>query len=260
LRKAITYHIINSMIDDAVEAILKPTPEAAGIGEQDLGHDRSRKMSQAEEYYEKTKNLIKQLPTEIQGLKYFPSLEPEISNDQDQPAFGWVSSEEISDDNLRVMRDVVSSLGADLHAAMEIGVNRNGERSMSRVIMDDRPAGSFYLGIDIEDKSYLNDPSTNTHTLQCSSGEQAVIRTLLKAMRIEQLDLLMIDGWHSVNMTVNDWRYAELVRPGGYVVLHDTNSHPGCVATFEAVDEALWEKQRFSIDKNDFGIATFKRK
>jgi len=43
------------------------------------------------------------------------------------------------------------------------------------------------------------------------------------------------------------------------VMLHDTNTHPGCVALFEAVDENLWIKQRFCTD-NDFGIATFRKR
>jgi hypothetical protein len=81
----------------------------------------------------------------------------------------------------------------------------------------------------------------------------------LRSQNIEKLDLIMIDGWHSVNMCVNDWQYTDLLSDHGMVILHDTNSHPGCVALFDAVDENLWIKERFCTN-NDYGIATFKRR
>lgn len=209
--------------------------------------------------YDELVGLITQRPTSIPGLKYFPDLEPTVSNDQDMPPFGWVSSVEVTDCNLAVMRQVVGQLGSNLSAALEIGVNRNGDRSMSRIIMDSRPQGSYYLGIDIEDKSYLDDPDNNTWTIRCSSDDRPAVMGKLQERGVEKLDLIMIDGWHSVNMCVNDWHYTELLSDHGIVILHDTNSHPGCVALFDAVDENLWIKERFCTN-SDFGIATFKRR
>lgn len=210
-------------------------------------------------YHDRVASLIQKRPTTVPGLKFFPDLEPHISNDQDMPPFGWVSSVEVSDCNLEIVRGAVRELGPHLSAVMEIGVNRNGERSMSRIIMDDRPPGSFYLGVDLDDKSYLNDAERNTHTLQCNSHEQSRIRDYLRNNGVNHLDLLFIDGWHSVNTCVNDWLYADLVRDGGIVILHDTNSHPGCVALYQAVDENAWVKERYCLE-NDFGIATFRRR
>ncbi len=210
--------------------------------------------------YSKIIELIKQRPTAIQGLKYFPDLEPEVDNDQDGPPFGWTAIQEISDCNRASVREVVEHLGESLRAAMEIGVDRSNVRSMSRIIMEGRPKGSFYLGIDLDDKSYLNDPDNNTWTLQCNSHDQNRVREFLKSKGIEQLDLLFIDGWHSVNTCVNDWRYTDMLRVGGMVLLHDSNGHPGCAALFDAVDENLYEKIRCCTDPSDFGIAAFKRK
>lgn len=213
-------------------------------------------MLSASEIYEKTRFLIKPLPTEIPGLKFFPSMEPEVSNDQDGPAFGWITNVEVSDCNLEVVRRVVSGLGNNLTAVMEIGVNRNGERSMSRVLMDERPQGSFYLGIDIDDKSYLDNPAENTWTLRTNSHDQEKVRSFIASKGVKKLDLLFIDGWHSVNTCVNDWRYTDLLSPNGVVILHDTNSHPGCVALFEAVSDLQYKKVRYCTE-NDFGIAVF---
>ena len=210
--------------------------------------------------YDKIIELIKPRPTTIQGLKYFPDIEPEFDNNQDEPPFGWTGLQEISDGNREIVRQAVKHLGANLTSAMEIGVDRSNAASMSRIIMEGRPTGSFYLGIDLVDKSYLNNAEANTWTLQCNSHDQTKIREFLSLRGITQLDLLFIDGWHSVNTCVNDWRYTDLLRPGGIVLLHDSNSHPGCAALFDAVDDTVYDKARYCTEDTDFGIAAFIRK
>lgn len=209
--------------------------------------------------YQRTRFHIKPRVTDVPGLRFFPNLEPDIDNDQDMPPYGWVSSVEVTDCNLSVVRSVVEELGTNLKAAMEIGVNRNGERSMSRVIMDERPKGSFYLGVDIEDKSYLDDPASNTWTIQSNSHDRDKITNFMLSKGIKQLDLLFIDGWHSINTCVNDWQFTELLSQNGVVILHDTNSHPGPIGLFEAINEDLYDKQRYCLE-NDFGIAVVRRK
>lgn len=209
--------------------------------------------------YQRTRFHIKPRPTNVDGLRFFPNMEPEIDNDQDMPPYGWVSQVEVTDCNLAIVRSVVEELGDNLNAAMEIGVNRNGERSMSRIIMDERPRGSFYLGVDIEDKSYLDDPSSNTWTIKANSHDQDGIRSFMASKGIKKLDLLFIDGWHSINTCVNDWAYADMLSPHGIVLLHDTNSHPGPIGLFEAINDDLYIKERHCLE-NDFGIAVVRRR
>ena len=210
--------------------------------------------------YNRIIELIKPRPTTIQGLRYFPDLEPQVNNDQDAPPFGWTGQQEISDGNRAIVTRTMEQLGSKLQAAMEIGVDRSNERSMSRIIMDQRPSGSFYLGVDIDDKRYLNNAEANTWTLQCNSHDQTIVREFIASKGVTQLDLLFIDGWHSVNTCVNDWRYTDLLRPGGIVLLHDSNSHPGCAALFDAVDDTVYDKARYCTEDTDFGIAVFIRK
>ena len=212
--------------------------------------------------YSEVVSMITKQPTDIAGLKYVPSLNPFCSDDRDHPVYvNWyeMPRSEVSDCNLAVVQQAVTELGTNLLAALEIGVNRNGERSMSRIIMDQRPIGSFYLGVDIEDKSYLDDETANTWTIQCSSAERERVTNRMRERGVGLLDLILIDGWHSVNMCVNDWQFTERLTDHGIVMLHDTNWHPGCIALFEAVDESLWIKQRWCTE-DDFGIATFRKR
>lgn len=207
--------------------------------------------------FQRTLEHITKIPTVTYGLKYFPSLEPHASNDRDDPAWGWHSGPEVSDCNLGVVADVMERIRSTCGVVMEIGVHRNEGRSMTNILMDKRPPNSIYLGIDIDDKSYLNNFDKKTYTVRCNSHDQLVIRNKLKSIGANKIDVLMIDGWHSVNTCVNDWKYVDLLSDNGVVILHDTNAHPGCVALFDAVDETLFDKERFCTDPSDMGIATF---
>ena len=211
--------------------------------------------------YDITVSNINRTATDVWGLKHRPSLEPTVSDDQDSPGFGSPNArEEVSDCNISVVREIVKSMGQDLTSMLEIGVNRNGERSMSRVLMDERPEGSFYLGVDIDDKSYLDDPAKNTWTICCNSHATERVAGFMHSKGIKQIDLLFIDGWHSVNTCVNDWQYTRFLSQNGVVIMHDTNSHPGPIALFEAINEDLYDKQRYCTSGEDFGIAVAKRK
>lgn len=207
--------------------------------------------------FQRTVEHITKLPTIEYGLKYFPSLEPHASNDRDDPAWGWHNGPEVSDCNLGVVADVMRKIGSNCRVVMEIGVHRNEGRSMTNILMDNRPPNSIYLGVDIEDKSYLNNHDKKTFTVKCNSHDQLIIRNKLRSIGAESIDVLMIDGWHSVNTCVNDWKYVDLLSNHGVVILHDTNAHPGCVALYDAVDEELFNKERFCIDPSDMGISTF---
>jgi hypothetical protein len=210
--------------------------------------------------YQQTINHITPRSTISYGLDFFPSLEPHCSNDQDAPNWGWPVGPEISDCNLMVVRDVLSRLGSKCQAIMEIGVHRNAERSITNVLMDNRPMGSYYIGVDLDDKSHLDDVLSNTHTIRSHSHDQALIRARLAELGIEKLDIIMIDGWHSVNTCVNDWQYVDILSDHGVVILHDTNAHPGPIALYHAVSCSLFDKTLHCTSLDDMGIATLWRR
>jgi len=208
--------------------------------------------------FELTSNHITPQPTMLYGLKFFPNLEPHCSNDQDAPNWGWPDScTEISDENLKVVRNVMDKLGEQCQSILEIGVHRNSDRSITDVLLTGKPLSCRYLGVDIEDKSYVDDAGRNIYTLQVNSHDKVAVRSKMRSINMHKIDLLMIDGWHSVHTCVNDWGYVDLLSPHGVVILHDTNAHPGCVALFQAVDQDLFDKQRLCTNLDDMGIAVF---
>lgn len=206
-------------------------------------------------------NHITPQPTLIPGLTFFPSLEPHCSNDSDPPPFGsHAAMLEVSDCNLAIVGDVLSRLGEECRTIMEIGVHRNQERSITNILMTQKPSYCIYLGVDIDDKSYLDNPASKIHTIKSNSHDQLAIRQKLASIGATKIDLLMIDGWHSVNTCVNDWMYTDLLSPHGAVIIHDTNAHPGCVAILHAIDQSIYEVNRYCVNWTDNGIATIWKK
>lgn len=201
---------------------------------------------------------ITQKPTMLYGLKFFPSLEPHCSNDQDSPNWGWpIVETEVSDGNLKVVKDAIQTLGTGCMNIVEIGVHRNEGHGITNILIDTKPTGCRYLGIDVDDKSELDNLARDIYTLRANSHDKVSVRSKMRTLGMATIDLLMIDGWHSVHTCVNDWGYVDMLSPHGVVILHDTNAHPGCVALYEAVDDNLFVKTRHCTEPTDMGIATF---
>lgn len=204
-------------------------------------------------------SCVRKLPTLQLGLRWFPSLEPHVNNNQDACPFGFPpDAEEVSDCNQQVLLNALFNLNP-CEAILEIGVNRNGDRSFTNVIHKHKPTSCVYVGVDTQDRSEIHAPDQNCHFLQTNSHNQLEVRAYLQQLGVHELDLILIDGWHSVNTAVNDWEYVDLLRKGGVCVMHDTNAHPGPVALFDAVDPHQFEKHRHCVHENDMGIATFVR-
>jgi hypothetical protein len=209
--------------------------------------------------FESTVAHISPQPTLVYGLKFFPSLEPHCSNDQDSPNWGWHEPEqEVTDCNLSVVTDVMQKMGvSNINSIMEIGVSRPNKNTITKILLGLKSQSCVYLGVDMEDKSFLDSEADHIHTIRSTSHDKVRVRGKLRNLGIKNIDLLIIDGWHSVNTCVNDWAYTDLLSDHGAVLLHDTNAHPGCIALYHAIDEEIFIKERFCTDHKDHGIAVF---
>jgi len=208
----------------------------------------------------------KQQPSNVYGLSYEPTTEPEYSNDD--PRIFYMVGNAVC---LPMYNDVGKAVGLvhpgtsvrkshlDLVASaisktttsiLEIGVNRYGKSlfSTTTTILKNKASDCVYLGVDIQDKSYLNNPEKNIHTMLTNSKNRSQIRDKLLELGVEKIDFLMIDGDHSINYTVNDWCFTEFLSKSGVVVMHDTNVHIGPRAVFEAIDSKLFDKKRIGSE------------
>ena len=132
--------------------------------------------------------------------------------------------------------------------------------SSTDCLIDNRPSGCWYLGVDIKDdgrRDHIHQPEVKRWFVHENSTSFISVRM---AFEYRQVDLLFIDGRHSVRQVLLDMRFAEKIRPGGVVLLHDINYHPGPRLVFDAVDPDLFDKSSVCPHADDFGLGLLRRK
>ena len=136
---------------------------------------------------------------------------------------------------------------------LEIGVCRNGENSSTHTILKNLPIDGIYLGVDIADKSFLDNTEKGIHTIKASSSNYEEVVSKLNSIGISKLDFIFIDGWHSVNQVLLDWEYTKILSDGGVVAFHDTTAHPGPNLFMKFLNTTLWEVHP-NLCPNDHGL------
>ena len=198
-------------------------------------------------------NLYVKNPSNINGLSYLPSFKNESDNDIDWPWFVVSNkiSTEISDANKEALDDIIRKV--NVKNVIEIGIARNDARSFTTQLLYAKKG--IYCGIDIEDKTFLNDSLNRVYTIRANSHDQSTIRSYLNTIGLEKCSVLFIDGWHSVNTVINDWKYTDLLDDNGVVIFHDSNYHPGPHLIIEAIDRSMYRVVKYCDGGFDWGIS-----
>jgi hypothetical protein len=218
-------------------------------------------------------------PTNIEGLKFLPKLLSKQDN-EDFIEMGWINDEYVnmtykhqhivsgfSDLNKKILTQCVDKLFADyrLDTIVEIGISANREHSSTMHLLGMKPDDTKYLGIDRKSDGTLreiNNSTKNSFVLQeDSSNIDSVMDYAKRIAGITNIDLLLIDGFHSINQVIKEWRYTNYLKEGGMVLFHDTNYHPGPYCIFEAIDENLYNKTKYYEEEEfDWGVAVAEKK
>ena len=199
-------------------------------------------------------NLYVKKTSNINGLSYLPSFKNESYNDIDSPPWSDVGnkiSTEISDANKEALDDIIRKV--NVKNVIEIGIARNNARSFTTQLLYAKKG--IYCGIDIEDKTFLNDSLNRVYTIRANSHDQSTIRSYLNTIGLKKCSVLFIDGWHSVNTVINDWKYTDLLDDNGVVIFHDTNYHPGPHLIIEAIDRSMYRVVKYCDGGFDWGIS-----
>lgn len=155
--------------------------------------------------------------------------------------------------------------GRDHKCIIEIGVENNPDVNLTStsVFLKNKNPDTYYFGVDILDRSHLNDPSKNVYTIQHQSEDVGYIMQRINEVYTGDIDFLFIDGWHSINQCQKEWDgYVPLLSSDGTVGIHDTNYHYGPAWLIDVhINRAEWDVT--SVRGNplsDFGISFAKRK
>lgn len=85
------------------------------------------------------------------------------------------------------------------------------------------------IAVSLQDGPYATGRRTDPHGAEWVQGDSHELDTFEKVLKVldgELVDFLMIDGDHSRTGCAEDVRrYGELVRPGGWMALHDIAAH-----------------------------------
>lgn len=204
---------------------------------------------------------VRQVQESIFGLKYRPSIEPERSDDTDFfGEFYRPVPREFSEDNQQVLRQALLQT-PNVRCIVEIGVQRNPlPESSTGILLHHKASEAVFIGVDIEDKSHLADEARRIYTIRGDSADRSSVFSLMDRLHLPFIDFLFIDGWHSVNQCVADWKYVERLSPRGTIAMHDTNVHPGPVTVFDAIDEQLFDKKKHCTDGPDWGLSVIRKR
>jgi hypothetical protein len=80
-------------------------------------------------------------------------------DDRDYPFNNRVASVEMSECNKAGLRSAYREVRDRGGAILEVGVHRNGRESSTWVLLDEKLDSSIYIGVDLEDKSFLDSSS-----------------------------------------------------------------------------------------------------
>ena len=191
------------------------------------------------------------------GLLWLPTVEPALSDDADtyhgRPAIG---QPDVTECNLAIIREAIS----DALVIVEIGVAPEpASTSASVKIMAEKPPGSVYIGIDIANKTRFHDPANGVYIIHCDSKNRIACWDLMDHLHLDGIDVLFIDGLHSVNQCIEDWQYTKRLAPDGVVLLHDIHFHPGPAALLAALDASQW-RWFDACPERDYGLAIIGRR
>jgi len=214
-----------------------------------------------------------QKKSDINGLKFIPDL-IEYKNSDDWIPEAYIDgvltnihdkhnkiTQEFSENNKQVLKSLIDDLEQKnkLNTILEIGVNRSGNYSSTEFILKNKLKHTKYIGIDVQ--QYLIDTvyneNLNNFGLATDSSNYQIIVNYLNSLNIEKIDLFIIDGWHSVDQVVKDWKFTNLLNVGGHVLMHDTNYHPGPYCVYEAIDTEYFTKEKYFTNlEYDWGVTT----
>lgn len=162
-----------------------------------------------------------------------------------------------SPNNRKYLLEYLNKL-KNCNTIVEIGVENNVDKNLTSTstILKTKNNSTIYVGIDLENKSHLDNNEKNIFTLQSPSENIEKVVSFIKSKNIEKIDFLFIDGWHSINQCIIEFEgYSPLLSEDGIIGVHDINHHPGPRWLMENIDKSIWEIAEYpgNLD-SDFGI------
>jgi hypothetical protein len=179
--------------------------------------------------------------------------------------FELVGNKEFSMCNQAALTEEFTKVKDQTKVIVEIGVsrityNQSYDQTSTSILLKHKNPKAIYLGIDIDDKTFLQGMGRNIFTLQSKSEDYEKIQAKLDALKISQIDFLFVDGWHSINQVIDELWYVDFMASGGVIGFHDTNYHPGPSRIIKNLNPDIFEVTQYCEQQDDWGIGFAKIK
>lgn len=173
--------------------------------------------------------------------------------------FELVGNKEFSMCNQASLTEEFTKVKDQTKVIVEIGVsrityNQTYDQTSTSIFLRHKNPETLYLGIDIDDKTFLQGLERNVFTLQSKSEYYERVKAKLDSLRITQIDFLFVDGWHSINQVIDELWYVDFMKPGGVIGFHDTNYHPGPSRIIKNLNPNIFEVKQLCQQQDDWGI------
>jgi predicted O-methyltransferase YrrM len=182
-------------------------------------------------------------------------------DDRDSPYVSPPDVVEISEVNRQAITNKFLLIRDKAKAILEIGVANNVDKSFAYCFLNNKKKETIYIGIDLDDKSFLNNKENNIYTIKNDSSNYDQNIRIINAIGVKQFDFIFIDGLHSINQCYKDWEYTNILSDNGIVAFHDVNYHPGPYQFIRALDKNKWfVEEDICPAHNDWGIGCARKK
>jgi len=173
--------------------------------------------------------------------------------------FELVGNKEFSMCNQASLTEEFTKVKDQTKVIVEIGVsrityNQTYDQTSTSIFLRHKNPETLYLGIDIDDKTFLQGLERNVFTLQSKSEYYERVKAKLDSLRITQIDFLFVDGWHSINQVIDELWYVDFMKSGGVIGFHDTNYHPGPSRIIKNLNPNIFEVKQLCQQQDDWGI------
>jgi len=186
------------------------------------------------------------------GINHYLNLWPEAG--KEETVLNTYSGEEITDCNRSALLEQFMKVRDNCQAILEVGIGRNNTRSFATVFAENKKEETIYIGLDIEDRSWLVEIGENINTIQGDSSDYEQMVDIIKnKFDVEEFDFIFIDGLHSINQVLKDWEYTNLLSDKGIVGFHDTSHHIGPFLFVRNLDKKKWNVIENACPQ-DYGI------
>lgn len=210
-------------------------------------------------------SLIKN-ESKVYGLNWIPSTGSPQGDSNDWPVTRGMSNvkeglRHFSDLDHEALIYAYNKLITPPKLIVEIGVDRSEDYTLSSTstLLRLKPKECVYIGIDIESKQHLNNPSENIFTIQVDSADKNKLYEYMSALGLSEIDFMFVDGWHSINQVLVEWTYWERMSKNAVMAFHDTNCHFGPVAVLDAIDTKIFSVEYFGRGEADWGVGVVQR-